>query len=138
MLLSRLAMGGRRRTQAAALTSAARTATTQSADISAIGYKGVIVMLNITVASGTGGLQVRVRYKDTVSSSYILVSASASSFTTVLTVNHQYGEGIGGNSNATLGNGGVGSGYLTDTIRIEIFHADASSYTYNVNYVLVS
>lgn len=138
-LLARLVMGAYRRSnvQAPGLASAARTATTQSTDISAIGFSGIIVNLIVTAASGTGGLQVRVRYKDAVNGLYYSLSNS----TLLVTANggyvYQHGPGTGTVVSAVLGNHGSAAGYLTDTIRIEIIHSDASSYTYSVNYVLV-
>lgn len=138
-LLARLVMGAYRRSnvQAPGLASAARTATTQSTDISAIGFGGIIVNLIVTAASGTGGLTIRVRYKDSVTTNYYSLSQSSVSVTSVGGWVYQHGPGTGTTVTATLGNAGSAAGYLTDTIRIEIIHADASSYTYSVNYVLV-
>lgn len=137
MLLARMAMANYGRSQSQVLASAARTATTQTSDLNTLGARGIIVVLNITAASGTGGLQIRVRYKDTILTQYVLASAALTPSTTIGLVNHQYGEGIGSLSNAALSNGGVASGYLTETTRVEIFHVDASSYTYSVNIVIV-
>lgn len=138
-LLARLVMGAYRRSnvQAPGLASAARTATTQSTDISAIGFSGIIVNLIVTAASGTGGLTIRIRYKDAVNTFYYSLSQSSVSVTAAGGWVYQHGPGTGTTVTATLGNAGSAAGYLTDTIRIEIVHADASSYTYSVNYVLV-
>jgi hypothetical protein len=139
MLLARLTMGAYRRSnvQAPGLASAARTATTQSTDISCIGFGGIIVTLNVTVASGTGGLKVRIRYKDSVTGIYYVLSESTLIVTATGGWVYQHAPGTGTTVTAILGNLGSAAGLLTDTIRIEIIHGDASSYTYSVNYVLV-
>ncbi len=140
MLLARMAMASYRRSnvQAPGLTSAARTATTQSTDISCIGFTGIIVAINVTVASGTGGLKARIRYKDNVLASYPTISESSLSITATGTWVYLHAPGAGTTVSAILGNHGSAAGCLTDTCRIEIVHGDATSYTYSVTYTLLT
>lgn len=118
-----------------ALESAARTATTQTADIDALGASSILVYLNISAASGTGGLSVGVRGKDPVSGNYASLGTSSTYTTTGIRV-FAFGRGVGAYTNMNFVWGGIGVP-IPDTLRIEIAHADASSYTYSVGYCLV-
>lgn len=135
MLLARLLAAQAVKTTGTALASAARTTTTQSADIDTTGFRGIVVFLNVTAASGTGGLTMRVRGRDPVSLSFANLVSDGSAITAVSIRSLQFGGG-GGASSATSG-GGLLGGLLPDTIRIEVSHGDASSYTYSVGYCLV-
>lgn len=117
-----------------ALVSAARTATTQSLDIDTQGYSGITVFLHISAASGTGGLSIRVRGLDAQQSTYVNLGTSGTATTTASVQAVQVGRGIGSITSGMFGpsQGSVGA-FLPDICRIEIVHADASSYTYKVN-----
>lgn len=123
--------------QAPGLALAARTATTQSTDINAAGYKGIIILLYVTAASGTGGLTIRLRYKDDILTQYFSLSQSSVNVIATGGWVYQHAPGTGTVVTAGLGNAGSAAGVLSDLVRVEIVHADASSYTYQVNIVLV-
>ncbi len=114
------------------LVSAARTATTDSTDQNNGYARGVLVHLNVTAASGTGGLTVRVQAKDPVSGAYVSLNAAPAVVTAVGTFAYLLypGAGAGGLTQAT-------SGGLPRTWRVQVTHGDASSYTYSVGAVLL-
>lgn len=119
-----------------ALASAARTASTLSSNFSTRGFRGIIVYLNITAASGTGGLTPRLFGVDPLT---LAVATSAVASTPVTTVGlrvYHFGVGCGAANagSAAWGSVGVLLGALS---AIQILHADASSYTYSVSYELV-
>lgn len=122
-----------------ALASAARTATTSSADQTNYTSRGVIVWLDITVASGTGGLLVVLQGKDPVSGNYTNLNPTA----TAITATGTYGYELYPGSSAAAA--GVGAGYVNQrtagalprTWRIQIFHNNATSYTYSVGFSLI-
>lgn len=119
-----------------ALASAARTASTLSSNFSTRGARGIIVYLNITAASGTGGLMPRLFGVDPLTSA---VATSGSVNTPVTTVGlrvYHFGPGCGAANQGTAAWGSVGV-QLGALSAIQIFHNDASSYTYSVSYELV-
>lgn len=114
-----------------ALASQARTAQQNSADIANAGCRGIMVFLNVTAASGTGGLTLRIQGKDPVSGTYgNLLSASAAVIATGMSIYIIY---PGGSSGGTQGV----SGPLPKTWRISMNVGDATSYTYSVGYCLL-
>lgn len=119
-----------------ALASAARTVSTISSDIDSAGARGLIVYLNVTAASGTGGLTPRLVAKDPVSG-VTSVSAAVSSAATAtgLRVYH-FAPGVG-----TLAGMGIGWGaasvQISKTFQLQVLHGDASSYTYSLSYELL-
>ncbi len=135
LLLARLLASVAVKTTGTGLASAARTATTQTADITTNGYRGLVIFLNVTAASGTGGLTLRVRGKCPVSGAYLALGSVTSAVTAIGITGLQFGGG-GAGTTATVAGGAFG-GILPDTIRLEVAHGDASSYTYSVGYCLV-
>jgi hypothetical protein len=123
------------KTTGTALASAARTATTQSSDIATGPATGILVYINVTAASGSGGISVRLRGKDPVSSSYAAIGDSATYTTTGIRC-IGFAPGMASVTPGLTVNGGIGTP-LPDTIRLDVQHADASSYTYTVGYCLV-
>ena len=119
-----------------ALASATRTTTTITGDINCAGYKGIIVYLNVTAASGTGGLTTRLIGVDPVTGATGLsVAVSAAATAIGLRVLH-FGPGCGAVSNAGLG--GSAAGVMLGTeFQIQVIHGDASNYTYSVCYELI-
>lgn len=116
-----------------ALTSAARSATTISANIPSDGCKGVVAYLNVTAASGTGGLTLRLISIDPLSGAVAISAAvSAAVTTTGLRVVH-FGPGVGASSGAFLAGGGAGV-MLGTQFALQVSHGDASSYTYSLAY----
>ena len=58
------------RSAVALLASAARTTTTTTTSFDPAGFDTVTVILNVSVASGTGGLAVRLEFQDPVSGNW--------------------------------------------------------------------
>lgn len=111
------------------LASAAHTTTQQSADQSNLSGNSVLVFLNITVASGTGGLTLRILGKDPVSGNYYLLNAAP----TAILATGQYGYLLGPGCVSSGGSiAQTTAGILPKTWAIEVVHGDASSYTYSV------
>ena len=81
LLLASLLASAAVKTTGTGLASAARTATTSSSEISGQGYKGLIVYLAVSAASGTGGLTVRVRGYNPSSASWVVVTSSSAAIT---------------------------------------------------------
>ena len=117
-----------------ALASAARTASTNSADQLNYNAKGLIAVLDITAASGTGGLQLVVQGKDPISGNYAQLTVTP---TAILAAGTYAYELHPGSSTAAPGAGNGllqvrTAGALPRTYRIRVIHGDASSYTYSV------
>lgn len=109
--------------------SAARTTLQQSADQSNPNARGVQIVLNVTAASGTGGLTVTVVGKDPVSGTYYALNASPTAVTATGTTVYELYPGDGAAS------GGVTqrtSGPLPRVWGIKVAVGDASSYTYSI------
>lgn len=118
-----------------ALASTARTTTSYSNDITNATARGIIIYLNITAASGTGGLQVRVYGKDPASAQYFALNGAPTAKTTTGSFPYVFYPGAA--SGATLAADQIVSGPLPRTFRIGVTHGDASSYTYSVGYSLI-
>lgn len=113
------------------LPSAARTATVTSADIVNRSFRGALLFLNVTVASGTGGLQVRWRYKDPISGEYQYMNTAPTAITAT-------GLAIYGLYPAALANGNqMLNQILPRTWQVQVQHGNSSSYTYSVGAVLL-
>ena len=121
------------------LASAARTANASSANQTNHGIKGVIAYLNVTVASGTGGLGLRFQTFDPVSGSGINLNAAPTNITATGVYAYEIRPGA-----TTAGAAGTGnvqqrtSSAIPHTWRVTVTHADASSYTYSVGYALLT
>lgn len=109
------------------LASAARTAQTDSADFYNPNWQGAIFLLNVTVASGTGGLTLRIATTDPVSGAVFLLNTAPTAVIATGLTAYAIFPGIsgGGLTQAT-------SGGLPDSYRIRVQVGDASSYTYSV------
>lgn len=115
-----------------ALASALRTVTTATADILNVNNKGVMVFLNVTAASGTGGLQVRIQCKDPISGTYTGMNAAPAAVIATGHTVYLFGPLNTSGSNITVYNG-----ILPRTWRISVTHGDSSNYTYSVGYCMV-
>lgn len=120
-------------TSGTALASAARTVSTLSSDLDSDGCSGLVVYLNVTVASGTGGLTTRLIAKDPISgATSVSAAVSAAATTTGLRVYH-FAPGVG-----TLAGMGIGWGaasvQVSKTFQLQVLHGDASSYTYSLTF----
>lgn len=121
-----------------ALASATRTASTSSPNIINNNARGIIVFLNVTAASGTGGLQVLVQSIDPVSGVGVQHNASPTAITA--TGVYAYAVYPGASAPGVAGPNLVNqrtAGELARTFRIRVVHGDASSYTYSVGYSLI-
>ncbi len=108
------------------LESALRTATTESADLINYNARGALIFLNVTAASGTGGLQVRFRYKDPVSGQYQYMNTAPTAITAT-------GLAIYGLYPAALANGNqMTNQFLPRTWQIQVQHGNSTNYTYSV------
>jgi hypothetical protein len=135
-LLYRLLELSQAKTTGTALASAARTVTTSSTDILTGGARAILVYYDITAVSGTGGLILTIKGLNPTSGTYFVGPAGATR-TTVGAWTHSQGLGISSGGVVTNGNNSYVGFPLPDTIRLEVSHADASSYTYSVGYCLV-
>lgn len=112
------------------LTSAARTTAQTQADQDNAGARGIAVILDITAASGTGGLTLEIDGLDPTSGKYFALLTGTAKTTTGTTVYRVY-PGLTASANATA------SDVLPKTWRTKISVGDASSYTYSVGAVLL-
>jgi hypothetical protein len=112
------------------LPSAARTAQANGTDQSNINARGVYLFLNVTAASGTGGLTVCVDAKDPVSGLYRQIFAAAAAVLAVTGSTPKVYLIYPGASGS--GNDGVLAQPLPATWRVRVNVGDASSYTYSV------
>lgn len=108
------------------LPSAARTSTTSTSNQTSYGSKGVMVELNVTAASGTGGLTVRI-VGVINGTSHILASTSAQ--TAVGKYLLELYPGTGATSDEVTKRQ---SGALPKTWFAQVSHGDATSYTYSL------
>lgn len=116
------------------LGSLARTATTTSSDFTNYNHRGIILSLNVTVASGTGGLQVQIQAKDTIASAYKAINTAPTAITATGQYIYMIYPGIDTVSNNNAQNV---SQVLPQIFRISVTHGDASSYSYSVNYHMI-
>jgi hypothetical protein len=120
------------------LNSQARTSTTISPNQINNNAKGVHVSLNITVASGTGGLIVKIVGFDPITGNFYNLNPSPTAITATGTYIFEVYPGATGGT--TAGNQEMiqrTSGALPRTWGVRIFHNDGSSYTYAVGYSLI-
>lgn len=118
------------------LASAARTATTFSSVIDLAGARAIALFLNVSSASGTGGLRVGLQYLDPESGTWLtLVNFDTAALTATGTRVYCAGIGIGTIASGTAsGFGSIAGVPLTSQMRIAVTHLDASSYTYSIGY----
>lgn len=116
------------------LVSAARTATTNSADIVNHNARGIVIILDVTAASGTGGLITRLFNKDPISLNYAQANSSPVAIVAVGTYSYLIYAGAGATNvgHQQLSSGGVGR-----TFRVQVAHGDATSYTYSLSAHLI-
>lgn len=111
------------------LSSTLRTSTTASSDVTNYNHRGAYIFLNVTFASGTGGLQVRVMAKNTSASVYSQINT----LPTAITSTGQYVVQVYPSVNSTNSNIlQTVSQTLPRTFRVDVVHSDASSYTYSL------
>lgn len=118
------------------LASAARTAYTSTPIQTNINAKGVLVVLNITVASGTGGL--KLLFNGQVNGLNVNIAGPASPSTAIVATG-RYGfiiyPGIGAAPSSSPNNViATFSTVIPAKWFIDISHGDATSYTYDISY----
>ena len=115
------------------LASAARTTTTTSADQTNQNARGVVVYVNVTAASGTGGLQLAIQGKDPVSGGYKTLNTLPTAITATGLYVYELYPGC-----STTGNlAAVYAQVLPRTWRIQMNAGDGSSYTYSIGCSLI-
>ena len=123
------------------LVSAARTTTTSTNAIDGWGWRGIIAFLNVTAASGTGGLVLYIEHQDPVSGLWAVTAVqSAAAIQTTGLRPYLMGQGISLGSNFGAAGAPVFSDrghILSSSFRFRVVHSDASSYTYSLGYELL-
>ena len=123
------------------LASAARTTSTSCAEFDAAGYRGILVFLNVSAASGTGGLIVRVEHYDPVTGTWFsgpYVPSAPKTTTGTLLCMFGSGIAVGSNSSVNASLTGYIGAFLNSRMRVSVLASDASSYTYSVGFELIS
>lgn len=113
-----------------ALASAARTATTNSSDLTNYDARGVRVWVNVTAVTDTPSITVSIQDKDPISGTYTSILTSAAITGVSLTRLTVY-PGMTAAANVAA------SEPLPRTWRVAATHADADSITYSVGYALI-
>ena len=114
------------------LASAARTATVSTAAQNADYATGVIVYLDVTAASGTGGLTLTVEGQDPASAKWMAVNSNPTAVTTTGTRSYLVALSASGGA-ATQAT----SAHVPNPWRVTVTHGDASSYTYTVGAIVL-
>ena len=110
--------------------SAARTASENSADLSNPYARGVVLVIDVTSVTSTPSVVFTVKGKSALGSDYYTILASAAITGTGQTVLRIY-PGLTASANATA------SDVLPATWRVEAVHGDADSITYSVSANLI-
>lgn len=118
-------------TQGTLLASAARTAAATSAAQTNYNARGVVLILSVTAASGTGGLQVRFDFLDPISGNALGITALPTAVTATGTYSYVIypGASSGGTQNT--------SNVCPRSWQARVAVGDASSYTYSLAYAYV-
>jgi len=109
------------------LASAARTATTSSPTLRNRWHRGVQLVLNVTAASGTGGLTLHIQQVDRDSGNTIDLAVDSATITATGT----YGFQMAPTANAAT------ALYLPTDWCVKVVHGDGSSYTYSLGATLL-
>lgn len=120
------------------LASGERSVNTSSANIVNYNAKGIIVFLNTTIASGTGGIKVLILGIDPITGKTIQLNADPTALVGV----GVYGYILYPGSSITTGAGQYfvvqnTLSVLPRTFKINVSHGDATNYTYSVGYSLI-
>jgi hypothetical protein len=120
----------------AVLSSAARTASTTSADFVSNGFRGLHVFLNVTAVTGSPMLTMRLQGKCPVTAQYTTIATTTAAITGVTCGQWIIAPGCGTASGASLNSAVCGISIPQD-FRIQIIHGTADSVTYQVTGVLI-
>lgn len=119
---------------ATGLVSAART-TAQSFSITNTGaWRNLFIFLNVTAASGTGGLTVQINTGDPISGNLAQLNANPTAVTGTGLKVYEIGSDMSGTASGGITQSTTRS--LPRSLTIGVAVGDASSYTYSVGYVL--
>lgn len=130
VLLNALGTAGVGASSTTVLASAARTATNQSTEQSNLNGRTLLVYLDVTVASGTGGLQLTLQGKVAATAGWKTLTPAPTAVLTTGTFLYIFGPGGGANSQASLTPPNIS---IPAEWRINVTHGDGSSYTYSVS-----
>lgn len=128
---------------ATALATAARTATTNSADLVNYNAKGVQIAIDITVTPNNAEtLTMAVQVKDQLSGKYVTITAFATILASGLgaaptTATFIYTMYPGGAETAAVGNHEVQSLPIPRNWRIQVVHSSTTAWNYTVGYQYV-
>jgi hypothetical protein len=121
------------------LASAARTATVAGVDQNNHNWRGILVCVDVTAASGTGGLTVKVESKHAQSGKYTTIYQD----TAAITATGTYAFEIHPEAATTTADAahageqsvrGASRRLLSRTFKVTVTHGDSSSYTYSAEY----
>ena len=119
-----------------ALSSAARTSTSNSPTLNTHGCRGIGLYLRISAASGTGGLYATVIGLDPVTAIGVLLNPAVTPITSTGMYVWILYPGVSVASTASTYY--VSSALVTSSLILQIAHTDGSSYTYSLGYVLLN
>lgn len=114
------------------LASAVRTGAAAAVALTNRNKTSLWVFLNVTAASGTGGLSVQVRAKDPVSGAVKQLNAAPTAVVATGLTTYFFNSGTISASGITQGT----NCHVPRDIEIQVAHGDGSSYTYSVGYSL--
>lgn len=124
---------------ATALASAARTGSVNTSAITNYNGVGIILHLNVTAASGTGGLQVIVKNYDSISTNTMQINVTPSAIIS----SGIFGYEIYPGANTAVPGATTGNvvqrtaAALSRNFIITVIHGDATSYTYSLGYSVI-
>lgn len=111
-----------------ALASAVRAASTQSADFTNNGYKGIILHLNVSAVPGTDTITPTIDVKDPISGNYKQIYSLGSALSTTGYRAYEIYPGAPSSGAWTA----VASGVIPHTWRVNVTHSAGSNFTYSV------
>ena len=125
-------------TQATLLASATRTATATTATTKNYNARGIMLMLDVTAASGTGGLSVHLNAS--FPGAGVVAGINVAPPSIVAVGKYAYEIYPGSTAPGVAGSYNVNqrtSAILTPNWYVDVVHGDASSYTYALYYALI-
>jgi hypothetical protein len=119
-------------------TSAARTATTTSSTFeNTLGTRGIALYLNVSAASGTGGLTLGLQWRDPVSQAWTTIWSAAAAVTATTSTPKVYMLSPDQGGTAASGFTEVKYAVVPRFWRVVVTAGDSSSYTYSVGATLL-
>lgn len=120
----------RSNTEITALASAARTASTQSADLTNYNHRGVALTIDVTAIGAAPSITVAVQAKDPLSGKYVTLLTSAA-IVAVSTVRLRVYPGLANVANLAADD------LLPRTWRVNVTHANGDSITYSIGAAMI-